>query len=234
MIYKVLKRTKLFFLFGFFTFLTGCITPESNIIESHVSAKASSYKINSIVLLPLEKDDTTDTGTFYSTNHFLNALKENYPPKSIDVLEIDKIIGTDSLAVKKIIESIRKNGKLDIENFFSTDLGSLLTQKNPDAMILGTINNSTKNIHFWLDTSMLLNCRWTIECDFVYYLISLKDGEVLWMSNVLGVANYEEEVSSSFESDWKLYPPLDIAITNGIDKIFNTLPFKKDTTQYFY
>ena len=56
------------------------------------------------------------------------------------------------------------------------------------------------------------------SCQFTYYLISLKDGRVLWKANILGEEGYylldREEI----------FAPLDYAISNGIDKVIDKIP----------
>lgn len=186
----------------------------------------TTYKIDSVVLLTLKNDNTTDTGTFYSTNYFFKELKEKFPQNKFDVLDISPVFQTDSLILDKLIGSIKRNN-VDLEILNSSEIGDSLDYNRPDAIILGQINNTSKDFHFWFEPNLTLKCKWSSGCNFTYYMVSLKDGKVLWMSNVLGATNYEEIVSYTWDSDWESYPPLDMAISNGIDMIIDSIPLKK-------
>jgi hypothetical protein len=221
------KSGKLLFVILLGCTLSGCIPPDSKVVQWLISPKINNYRIESIALLPLKKDDTTSTGTFYSTNYFLKSLKENYPNYKFEVLDIGQALLSDSLIVEKAIESIELKHKADLKNLDTTEMGDSLRLINVDVIILGRINNPSKNLRFWIEPGFVTMASWSTGCNFTYYMVSLKDGRVLWMSNVLGTANYQEEVEYSWDYEKNLYPPLDMAISNGIDKIINTLPLKK-------
>ena len=69
----------------FVLFVTACnklfdniVWPKNKIISLYESPNIDSYKIRSVVLLPMIPDDTTDAGTFYSTNHFIKGGSKNF------------------------------------------------------------------------------------------------------------------------------------------------------------
>jgi len=193
--------------------------PENKILSAYESPKLNLYKIRSVSLLPMIPDDTTDSGTFYSTNHFLNSLKGKFPNTKFIIPPVDSVIASDSLAILKVIKSVEQMKKLDLKYFFDTDLGYSVNSDSTDAMIIGMINKVTEKKgyttsgEFWgIQPASLISCQ------FTYYLISLKDGRVLWKAQVLGEEGYTL-------SSWDLiYPPLDNAISNGIDKLINEIP----------
>jgi hypothetical protein len=97
----------LFALLTFLPYLNGCsdIKPVSEILNLYTSPKINTYKIQRVALLPMAQDDTTDSGTFYSTNHFLNALQRNYPDMKFIVPLLDESDEYDTL-IPSFVESI--------------------------------------------------------------------------------------------------------------------------------
>jgi hypothetical protein len=135
-------------------------------------------------------DDTTDNGTFYSTNQFYNRLGEFNNFKLVD---IDKISAADSITIDSLLISIREKQEINVDLFYTTDLGIYLKHNNCDAIIIGNVyeyehNNSTTFRHgrMYLDNITRSN--------FNYFMISLLDGSVLWAANVNGVSKYSYEL----------------------------------------
>ena len=209
--------------------LSGCdelldrvIIPRNVVLSMYQSPKIDQYKINSIALLPMAPDDTTDRGTFFATNHFLNSLKQKFPNTKFEVPLVDSIIAFDSLAVVKIIDSIEKLRRLDLKYFFDTDIGNAVEENTADAMLIGTINKIVNKRGFSSGRGIFKPVDATLtSCQFTYYLISLKDGRVLWKAKILGEEGYylldKEEI----------FAPLDYAISNGIDKVIDRIPLTK-------
>ncbi|MCX6173897.1 MAG: hypothetical protein NTZ27_03985 [Ignavibacteriales bacterium] len=211
---------------SFIIFFSACnelldriVWPRNQILSVYESPKLNLYKIRSIALLPMAPDDTTDNGTFFATNHFLNSLKQNFPNTKFIIPLVDSILTSDTLVISKIIDSIEKLRRLDLKYFFDTDIGYAVDEDSTDAMIIGVINKVVKKkgytssrTHYGIQPATLISCQ------FTYYLISLKDGRVLWKSQVLGEEGY------SLNSKNITYPPLDYAVSNGIDKLINIIP----------
>ena len=199
----------------------GCddfIRPTTHIIDYYVSPQVSTYQIKTVALFPMAKDDTTDTGTFYSTNHFINRLEQSFPNVKFFIPSIDSLTRKDSLLVPHLINSIVSNNKLNVESFDSSEVGKILTDDNPDAIIVGLINNSSnrRGVGLVRDEFFHFEFRAITSCDFTYYLISLKDGSTIWKFRVVG----EEVYGSNHINDD--FPPLDTAISNGIDFFLDT------------
>lgn len=211
---------------SFIIFFSACselldriVWPKNQVLSVYESPKLNLYKIRSVTLLPIVPDDTTDNGTFFATNHFLNSLKQKFPNTKFAVPLVDSIMAFDSLAISKIIDSIEKLRRLDLKYFFDTDISYTVDEESTDAMIIGMINKVIKKkgytpsrIHYGIQPATLISCQ------FTYYLISLKDGRVLWKAHVLGEEGY------SLNSSDIIYPPLDYAVSNGIDKIIDIIP----------
>src|SRR3989339_465369 len=209
--------------------LSGCdelldrvIIPRNVVLSMYQSPKIDQYKINSIALLPMAPDDTTDRGTFFATNHFLNSLKQKFPNTKFEVPLVDSIMTFDSLATVEIISSIEKLRRLDLKYFFDTDLGYAVEEYAADAMLIGMINKIIKKKGFSSGRGIFKPVDATLtSCQFTYYLISLKDGRVLWKAKILGEEGYylldKEEI----------FAPLDYAISNGIDKVIDRIPLTK-------
>lgn len=211
---------------SFIIFFSACnelldriVWPKNQVLSVYESPKLNLYKIRSVTLLPIVPDDTTDNGTFFATNHFLNSLKQKFPNTKFVVPPIDSILTSDSLAISIIIDSIEKLKRLDLKYFFDSDIGYSVDEDSTDAMIIGRINKVIKKkgytpsrIHYGIQPATLISCQ------FTYYLISLEDGRVLWKAHVLGEEGY------SLNSSDIIYPPLDYAVSNGIDKIIDIIP----------
>ncbi|MCX6170914.1 MAG: hypothetical protein NTX65_16385 [Ignavibacteriales bacterium] len=212
---RIQNQFSFFTILPFLLFLNTCenIVPINKILTIYTSPKINAYTIHKVVLLPMAQDDTTNSGTFYSTNHFFNMLAENYANIEFVLPSIGDSVQCDTL-IPNFIESIEKLKRLDLKNFFNSEIGSAVYEENPDAILIGRIDKSTSKTGFAMG-----NYANVISCEFRYYLISLGDGRVLWKAEALG-----EEGYYIFQSG-DIYPPLDNAISNGIDKIINRLPF---------
>lgn len=193
------------------------IWPRNKIIALYTSPQINSYKIRSVALLPMMPDDTTDVGTFYSTNHFINSLEEEYPNIKIYIPDIDSAIAIDSLAITNVIYSIEEKKKLDLKIFSNSSLAYDVMKDSTDAMIIGMIDSCiTKQGSMILDS--YINKTRIISCCFTYYLISLEDGRVLWRAKVQGEAGY------IYYGSQELYPPLDYALSEGINLLIKKIP----------
>lgn len=211
--------------------LTSCFTPFlpiTKIISQFRSSKISNYQLERIALLPMTDDDTTNTGTFYSTNHFINKLSARFPKIKFEISDISEVIKTDSLAVPKLVDSIEKNKYLKLSDFYNSDWGKLLPNDAYDAMFIGAIDSCYDHSEIdkldWNFDKLYVRRVFVRSCYFSYYLISLLDGKVLWKAKVLGeAANYEDtDVIYHFSSSDE-FPPLDSAISAGIDKMIPTI-----------
>lgn len=173
------------------------------------------YKIENIALLPMAKDDTTSTGTFYSTNYFFNRLLEI---PSINIVDIDKIISSDSAAITEQLKSIVVNKKFDLILFLKTDLGIWLTENNCDAVILGNVTDFKMYYYTWYNNDNQFMITTTTVCNLNYYMVSLEDGSILWAANIDGEATNMGQLPISPD-----YPPLDEAIAGGIEYLLEKL-----------
>lgn len=198
--------------------LYGCddfIQPTNHIIDYYVSPDANKNEIKKVALFPMAKDDTTNTGTFYSTNHFINNLEKYYDSIKFFIPSIDTLVAADSLFVPHFIDKIEISKNLNLESFDSSGVGKIIAKDHADAIIIGKINNvSYRNgVGLVRDEFLHFEFRSITSCDFTYYLISLTDGKIIWKIRTIG-----EAVNYSHHKD-EVYPPLDMAISNGIDLI---------------
>lgn len=210
------------------TALYGCddfIEPTNYIIEYYASQQSSTYQIKTVALFPMAKDDTTDTGTFYSTNHFINRLEKEFPNVKFFIPSLIGLTDKDSLLIPRLAESIELEKKLNLQEFNSSELGNFLSEDKPDVMIIGKINNFSyrKGVGFAKNEFLHFEFRTITSCDFTYYLVSLADGNIIWKIRTVGEAlNYSYRINDD-------YPPIDSAISNGIDLILDTgLPGPKN------
>ena len=86
-----------------------------------------------------------------------------------------------------------------------------------DAVLIGTIDS----IHISPGVSLGSYSKygWRTFCKFTYYLMSLKDGKILWKADVNG-----EEIWETKNFYINEIPPVDAAISNGIDIMIDVLP----------
>lgn len=183
------------------------------VAEFYLNQGYSNYKVETVALLPMAYDDTTDSGTFYSTNHFYNRLSQF---NNFSLINIDKIVSSDSITIDNLLISIRDSLRINIHTFYTTDLGKFLKYNNCDAIFLGNVYEyfhyeSVPNRNRWIYTNR------ETKANFNYFMISLFDGSVLWAANVNGVSKYSYELV--FPPQQTLNPPLDEALSNGIDAL---------------
>ncbi|MHB9041565.1 MAG: hypothetical protein ACYC4T_12995, partial [Melioribacteraceae bacterium] len=106
---KPFNYLSLFALLPSLLYLNGCrdLVPESKLLDLYTSPKIKEYNIRKVALLPMAQDDTTDSGTYYSTNHFFNELQKNYSDIKFVVPDLNESNGYDTL-IPNFIESIEK------------------------------------------------------------------------------------------------------------------------------
>jgi hypothetical protein len=211
--------------------IDGCVElssfVSSKVLNIYRDPDAEDYQIKRIALIPMANDDTTDTGTFYSTSHFLNLLNDSsFADLKCEIPDVDSLIRSDTALVKNLIESIGKKHKFDFNDSAVVKLRSFLEGGDYDAVIIGKINRWDRGRKYYTDLDKLLRFKFypalTTSCDFTYFMVSLRDGSIVWVAWTLGAAgNYD------FDEYMRDYPPLDEAISNGIDMMINTIPLKK-------
>ena len=216
------KRIFRFFLLFFAGILLQSCIPLSKpagVLNYYENPKISSYKVEKIALLPLLPDDTTNYGAYFSTNHLYNFLDENYP--SLELADIDWVREFDCSFVDKQIDAINTTKRFDIEDFYISEPGYDLIEDGYDAVLIGTIDSlqNSHGIYLGIYENSFPVRGWITSCKFTYYLVSLIDGRILWKATVSG-----EEVCKMENYFIKEFPPLDYAITNGIDRMVDVLP----------
>ncbi len=201
--------------------LTACNNSfiSSDVKGIYLSPKISSYKIEAIALLPILPDDSTDYGAYYSTNHFFNILERKYP--SLIIADIDWVRNFDCSFIDKQTNFIKIKKRLDLQSFYDTDLGYNIIEENYDAVLLGMIDSTYNSYGIYLGISEdYFPVRgWMTSCKFTYYLVSLIDGRILWRATVSG-----EDACKMENYFIKEFPPVDYAISNGIDRMVDYLP----------
>ena len=188
----------------------------SEIFDIYKNPEFDSYNIHRIALLPMMWDDTTEDGTFYSTNHFINKIYDERD--DVDLADIDSLRNLDYSPVLKMFKSIGNEKQINLDSIYASPIGNFLSEDGCDAIMVGTID--TVWFHTWISSSD--NKLWaSTHCIFNYYLFSLIDGELLWKTRINMSSN--QYVSS----DDLYFPPLDAAISAGIDYFFYKFPFEK-------
>ena len=190
----------------------------NEIKDFYIAPNFKDYKIETVALLPMAYDDTTDIGTFYSTNYFYNNLAEL---NAYNLVDIDKITSSDSSTISDQLISIRENFRIDLDSFYVTQLGSFLKAQNCDAIIIGNVFDYSN--YYYSDTKLGMFSIFVITtaANFNYFMVSLKDGSVLWGANIDCKASYKVRFSSYLAVLG--YPPLDLSISNGIDRLLDKL-----------
>lgn len=208
-------------------FFTSCYFSPNQLSNSinqfYQSPKAQYYSIKSIALLPMANDDTTDIGTYYSTNYFYNKLTQL---PNISIIDIDKIIPSDSFVVSNLLEILISKAYIDVQALYETDLGKYLKQNNCDALIIGQVNNYNKYYNTWFNKFSQVYISNITLCNFFYCMISLFDGSIIWVADIESFEEYIDPLSKS-PDDYSC-PPIDEAISKGIDLLYNKL-----TTEFF-
>jgi hypothetical protein len=219
-----LKFVNVLFLLGIIFLLSSCINIERppRVDNVFVSKHISSYDVESIAILPIIPDDSSDTGGYFATNHLFDILYDNYP--SIDITDLQWVRKFDNSIVDKEIQSLKTTHRFDMSEFEKSELGSSIIAEEYDAVLIGAIDStdSTTGIFLAPDGSVRV---WRTFCAFEYLLVSLKDGRVLWATTCEGEAY--NQMDNYFK---KVYPLVDMAISNGIDEMVLTFPkeiFKK-------
>lgn len=140
---------------------------------------------------------------------------------SYNLEDIDKITSSDSSTISDQLNSIRENFWIDLDSFYVTPLGSFVKAQNCDAIIIGNVFDYSN--YYYSDTKlgMFSSFNITTAANFNYFMVSLFDGSVLWAANLDCKATYKLRVSSYFAVLG--YPPLDLAISNGIEILLDKL-----------
>jgi hypothetical protein len=221
---SILKSINLLFLSGIIFLLSSCIYFERppRIDNVFVSKHISSYDVESIAILPIIPDDSSNTGAYFATNHLFDILYNNYP--SIDITDLQWIRKYDNSIIDKEIQDLKILHRFNMDEFEKSELGSNIISEEYDAVLIGGIDSTDSTMGFFLSMDGSIRA-WRTSCAFEYFLISLKDGRVLWTTTCEGEAF--NQMDNLFK---KSYPPVDVAISNGIDKMEETFPkeiFKK-------
>ena len=222
----IMMKKKFYLLIPLLVILPACSTiisnflyPRSSITYIYQSPKYSQYNLSKIAIAPMMNDDTTEVGTLYSTNHFINALEKKYKKLKFFIPDTKNTGDPDSL-VFWIAQSIEEKKHLDLNDFYATDLGDAIRKGNADAVFIGVVDLvDYKNGAAYNSRAREFSKTTITSCYFTYYLISLKDGRVLFKISALG-----EEGFYVYSGD-DVYPELDYAISNGMDQIIEKLPF---------
>ena len=189
--------------------------PKNEILHVYTSPQINNYTLRKIAILPMAQDDTTDTGTYYFTNHLVNLLGKKFPELDFYIPDYSPPELTDSL-IPVFIDSIEKLKRFDLRSIYSSGLSESMEIEKPDAILIGNYSK--------LLMSKGYSTRYPatqISCEVSNYLISMREGRVLWKA----VAQAEE--GYYLLKDKEVYPPLDYAISNGIDKILDVIKFGK-------
>ena len=218
-----MKRSK--FVLGIFVSLMLMIIVNScgqfinpgDFTEYFKSMKIASYKADKIALLPIQPDDTTNSGAYFSTNHFYNYLVEKYTDKQF--ADIDWIREFDCSFINDQLDFIDENKIFDLPEFYKTDLGYELLNDNYDAIIITRIDSVGNQFGIFFDSNSRNLMGWYSYCQLTTYLVSLSDGKIIWKCGAIGEDFYEAPETEKDKS-----PPLDFSITDAIDNIVTGLP----------
>ena len=208
-------------------FLTSCIyiNDSTSVKVVFVSRMLDTYNIKTVAVLPMIPDDTTGSGTFFSTNHLYIILYDDYP--SLGLANIDWIREYNDSIISEEIKNIKTLKRFDEDAFYNSDLGYNLLNEGVDAVLIGTIDTVENSDGIYLDlNTKSIQRGWVTSCSFTYFLVALNDGRILWAANcksnaINPMTNYHIEE----------YPPFDAAISNGIDEMVELLPgeiFKRE------
>jgi hypothetical protein len=194
--------------------LSSCIGEFSIVREHYRYPDIRQYRINNVGIMPMVMDDTTDNGTFYSTNYLLKSLKQNHTNYKFSIVDVDNAVKHDPDYVKNVVQLIRRDQRLSNSTMRATGLDSVLNRDSIDAILIGNINKVNYGKYFITRDHHLVQCK-MVKCDFTYYLVSIYDGQILWRYRTIGTALNNNKPD---------YPPLDVAISNGIDEFINSIP----------
>lgn len=207
-------------------FITSCIHIEKGPIIKNVfvSKDIASYKIESLAVLPLMPDDSSNIGAYFATNFLYNIFYDDYP--NVDIADLDWIRKFDNSIVDEEIQSLKAMKRFDLKIFENSDLGRNIIYEEYDAVLIGNIENIKYTEGLVFGTDAILRA-WVTSCSFRYYIISLNDARVLWAASC-------QSDSYNYLDNYLLreYPPVDKAITNGLDEIVLTIPNEILFTNY--
>jgi hypothetical protein len=207
------------------SYITSLFNPSNGLF---VSKNIASYNIKKIALLPMLHDTKDYNGTYYASNYFLDLLVTEYP--KLEFAEIDDIREFDCSFLSQVTENIVASKKINKRNFLDTDLGLMLSRWNCDAIIIGVVDSTSytkdKLSARLLDGSIY---RILVSCHVSYYLVSLRDGRIIWKAKEIGSQYYEPFGESPYlfslaEKSIPFSVPIAQAICNGIEKISQKLP----------
>lgn len=211
------KLNTILLLFAVSFWVNGCtmFLTEMKIKELYENPNIDSYDVKKVALLPMENDADSLKGTYYSTNHFFNILENDFP--DLDMSDIDKIRQYDCSFIKEQLALLRSQKRINLEKFYSTELGEVLKETNYDAILVGEINDTSHayTVAFYPEEKRVGLAKST-RCEIVYYLVSLIDGKILWKIRSRG-----ENITYE---DSREYPPIDTAISYAIDNMIEHLP----------
>ena len=193
-----------------------------------ISKNISSYAIKKIALIPVIPDTKESNGLYNATNYFLDMLVSEFPKLEFaDVMDLRKF---DFGFAKMILEDIHDKKLMNKQEFYETDLGSLLKKWKCDALIIGSVDSTRRENDKYRKTMFGRNIYLIrVTCYFTYYLISLKDGKVIWKASENGSVYYEpfgdSEIIFELPVDTiALFSPIDEAMYKGLDKLYYKLP----------
>lgn len=216
---KIFTRSKYYLLLVWLMFfLTSCIyyAKVPRIKNVFVSKQISSYKIESIAVLPIIPDDSSKIGAYFSTNYLYNIIYDDYP--AIDIANLDWIREFDNSIVDEEIQNLKTIKRFDLNAFENSNLGRNIISEKYDAILIGNIDSVKFSEGMVFGTDGILRA-WITSCSFRYFLISITDGKVLWAASCQSESyNY---ISNYF---LKEYPSVEQAISIGIDEMVKIFP----------
>ena len=224
-VHKILFATAIFIL----PIISGCslLNEFKFPAQTFKSKFISSYKIKKIALLPIIPDTKDSSGTYNATDYFNDLLVDSYP--DIEFSDVDDLRKYDISFLPDLVEDVGEHRIMSHKKFIDTDIGNALQEWNCDAILLGKIDSS-KRESGWLTSygySGIFKGRKT-NCYFSYYLISMKDGRVLWKCSVRGSELYSGKTTSTrinpSTGSGFVFPPLDAAMVGGIELMTEILP----------
>jgi hypothetical protein len=188
----------------------------SQIINYYINPNFEKYNIKRVALLPMIWDDSTNEGTYFSTNHFINKIYDER--EDVELTEIDSLRRKDYSDLLGMAKEIGNQKKIDVNKVLASPIGNYLSKDGCDAILVGTIDTC------WVREKVLMDgwYEWvSTHCKFSYYLFSLQDGKLLWRIHM------DSSADEYLSPDDVVFPPLDVAISEGIDRFFDKFPFKK-------
>lgn len=208
-----------------FIILTSCGIANEFTFPAHSfrSKNISSYKIKKLALLPIVPDSKDSSGTYYSTNYFVDLLSDEFP--NLEIANIDDIRNHEIDGIPNIIKDIKQFRIMDHRKFLNTNLGFSLNEWGCDAIIVGCIDSTNYQMGWVLTEGLpgISKGRKTL-CYFSYFLISMKDGRVLWKGSAKGTEIYLGKRNEKRDEKIVTFPPVDLALINGLEILAEELP----------